>query len=151
MLIPLDRWAAPRWAARAVCAAIALASLGLVLAPLSARADPSLTGTWLVNVVTQAGSGDVTFVLEQDGEAVTGTYQGSFGERPVRGRLAGSDLELTFSAEAMGTKFDVTYTGTVADGSMSGKVVLGGFGEGTFSGRKDSAAGEDAPAEPSSE
>ena len=44
-----------------------------------------LTGTWTVAVALDAGNGTATFTFRQSGEALSGTYQGTFGQSPVTG------------------------------------------------------------------
>ena len=95
-----------------------------------------LTGTWLVSVQTSNGNGSPTLTLKQTGEAITGSYKGQLGESPVHGTIKGNDLVLTYSVTAQGTNLDIEYTGTVDGTTMSGKVALGAFGEGTFNGNK---------------
>jgi hypothetical protein len=100
--------------------------------PPPAAGGGPLSGVWNLNVVTPMGSGTPKFVLEQDGDAVTGTYAGAFGEAPVTGVVAGDAFELEF--ESMGTK--MIYKGTVDDKTMKGDVDLGGQAKGTFTGSK---------------
>jgi hypothetical protein len=108
----------------------------LTLGAAAVHAAGSVAGTWLVSVTTQAGNGDVTFVLEQDGDTISGTYKGSFGEQKVSGKVDGDAFELSFTADAMGSPLDVKYTGKIEADKISGKVALGTLGEGTFSGTK---------------
>ena len=118
------------------CDRLPVLALVLLLGAGLAQAAGGVAGTWLVSVTTQAGNGDVTFVLEQDGDKITGTYKGTFGERPVTGKVTGQDFELSFTADAGGQSLDIKYSGKLETDKISGKVVLGGFGEGTFAGKK---------------
>ncbi|MFV8227053.1 hypothetical protein ACNKXV_13975, partial [Christiangramia aquimixticola] len=54
-----------------------------------AQTKIDLTGTWTVDVQTDMGSGNPTFVLKQEGEKITGTYSGSLGDSQVTGTLKG--------------------------------------------------------------
>lgn len=92
-----------------------------------------VTGTWNVEVKTDAGSGNPTFVLKQDGENITGTYSGQLGEAKVTGTVKGEDISFHF--EVGGT---VVYVGKVdaAGKKMSGEVDLAGQASGTFTGEK---------------
>ena len=96
-----------------------------------------VTGKWLFNVETGAGSGTPTITFKQDGEKLTGHYTGQLGEADLTGSVKGQDIAFKFDVDAQGTALAITYTGTV-DGkdSMKGKVDLGGLGEGTFTAKK---------------
>lgn len=93
-----------------------------------------LTGTWLVDVQTDMGSGNPTFVLKQEGEKISGTYSGSLGDAPVTGTLKGNVLHLEFSIQGN----LITYDGTATATGISGKVNLAEMASGTFSGKKKS-------------
>jgi hypothetical protein len=95
-----------------------------------------VTGTWIMAVETGAGSGSPTFVLVQKGEALTGSYKGQLGEAQVTCTVKGDEVTIQYKIDAQGQPLTVTYSGKVDGNSMSGKVVLGTFGEGTFKGTK---------------
>jgi hypothetical protein len=117
---------------RLVLAAAALFAFGA--APLAA--DVNVTGKWTMSVQTQAGTGSPTFDLKQEGETITGQYSGQLGEAPVTGAVKGDEITLSFTVSGQGQELVVTYTGTVAGDTMEGKVSLGEFGDGTFTGKK---------------
>jgi hypothetical protein len=95
-----------------------------------------VTGTWQFSVTTPAGTGTPTLKLAQQGEAVTGTYDGQLGHAPVTGTMKGDALEISFTASGMMGAITVTYSGTVDGDDVSGKVKLGDLGEGTFTGKR---------------
>jgi hypothetical protein len=100
-------------------------------------ADAKVAGEWDFTVELQAGTGTPHLSLKQDGSTVSGHYKGQLGEAPVTGTIKGNDLRLATRISAQGQELVLTYTGTVeGDSSVTGKVVLGEFGEGTFTGRK---------------
>jgi hypothetical protein len=110
------------------------AVVALGVAQLASAAD--VTGTWNMTVETSSGNGTPTLVLVQKGEAITGNYKGQLGEADVSGTIKGDDISLIYKVDAQGQSLTVTYAGKVAGNSMSGKVSLGQFGEGTFKGSK---------------
>ena len=112
----------------------ALFALAAFVAQVASAAD--VTGTWIMAVETGAGSGSPTFVLVQKGEALSGSYKGQLGEAQVSGTVTGDDVVSEYKVDAQGQTLAVKYTGKVAGNSMSGKVSLGQFGEGTFKGTK---------------
>jgi hypothetical protein len=93
----------------------------ILLAPLlavfgvlvSTAAFADVSGTWLMSVETQAGSGSPTFTLTQKGDQVTGTYKGQLGEAPVTGSVKGNVITLTYKINAQGQDLEVVYTGTL--------------------------------------
>jgi hypothetical protein len=116
------------------CLGAMFAILALTMAQVAAAAD--ITGTWNMTVQTSAGSGSPTFVLVQKGDAVTGSYKGQLGDAPVTGTVAGNDVTLEFKIDAQGQSLAIKYTGKLDGKSISGKVSLGSFGDGTFTGTK---------------
>jgi len=108
--------------------------IGIFLASITCYAD--VTGTWKMAVETQAGSGEATFVLTQNGEAITGNYAGALGEAPVTGTIKEKNVTLNYTASGTGQEMKVQYTGTLEGDTMKGKVNMGQLGEGTFTGKK---------------
>ncbi len=93
----------------------------------------NISGTWIMEVQTDAGSGSPTFVLKQEGEKITGTYTGQLGDSPVTGTLKAGVIHLEFSIQGN----LITYDGIVSsDTEMSGKVNLAEMASGTFTGKK---------------
>jgi hypothetical protein len=109
----------------------------LVGASLAAQAKVDMTGKWIFNVTTDAGTGTPTFTVKQDGEKLSGHYTGTLGEADFTGTNNGKDFTITFSVDAQGTKLDVTYKGTFdSKDAAKGSVSIAGLGEGTFTGKR---------------
>jgi hypothetical protein len=105
--------------------------------PASSGPAVDITGTWLFDVETGAGSGQPTFTFKQEGEKLTGTYSGAFGKANLTGTLKGNEVKFSFTADAGGQSADITYAGKVTSkDSMQGSVQLGGFGDGSWSGKR---------------
>lgn len=122
---------------RVIHAAFLLTTV-LAIAATAAGGQQNVTGTWKVTVESQAGTGNPTVVLKQEGEKLTGTYKGQLGEAPLEGTLKGNDITFSFKVNVQGQDLQVDYVGTVEGGkTMKGKVKLGDFGEGTFTGTKE--------------
>lgn len=120
---------------RPVIAAAVIATLATAISAQGAKVD--LTGKWVFTVQTDAGSGNPTFTLKQEGEKLTGKYSGLFGEADVTGSVKGNDFTFSFSADAQGTKVDNTYKGTIENkDSLKGTVSIAGVGEGTFTAKR---------------
>jgi hypothetical protein len=110
------------------------AAFVLTMTQLASAADVS--GTWIMDVQTPAGNGKPTFVLVQKGDNLSGTYKGAMGEAAVTGTVQGNDIVLTYKVSGQGGDLNVKYSGKLEGNSISGKVSLGQYGEGTFKGTK---------------
>ena len=106
---------------------VALAALVICGAAVWAA---DLTGTWSADVVLDAGSGTATFVLKQDGNALSGTYSGALGEAKVSGSVKGEEVEWTFESPDAGK---IVYKGKVEGDKIKGTVEYGELGKGSFS------------------
>ena len=93
-----------------------------------------ITGTWKLDVETDGGSGTPTFAFEQQGNKITGTYDGDFGKAEVSGTIKDDAIEFSFSTGALGK---VHYKGKLTDsGVMEGTCDYGGMASGTFKGTR---------------
>ena len=82
---------------------IAAAAAGvMVVAGLAVAEQTDVSGTWNFVVNLDAGSGEPVFVFMQDGEILTGSYEGTFGSASVTGTVMGDRIEFTFGAEGAG-------------------------------------------------
>lgn len=134
-------WSAVRHTAASGAAPSATPAASAAPAPAPAAAASAsgvdVSGSWLFAVETGAGSGQPTFTFKQDGQKLTGTYSGAFGQATLTGTLKGSDVSFSFTAEAGGQSAEITYSGKlVTKDSMQGIVKLGGFGDGTWVGKR---------------
>ncbi len=91
-----------------------------------------MTGTWTLDVTSAGGTGTPVFDLKQDGDKLSGTYKGRWGEAPATGSVKGDDFEINYSLGGV----KVVYKGKLDGNKVSGKVDFGGQGEGTFTGVK---------------
>src|SRR5262245_10393917 len=119
-------------------AAAIVAFAVIVSAPnTNAQAKVNVTGKWLFNVETGAGSGTPTMTFTQDGEKLTGKYNGQFGEADLTGTVKGQDIAFSFNVDAQGTAVSFKYTGTIENkDALKGKVEIAGLGEGTFTAKR---------------
>ncbi len=110
---------------------LALGLVALLAAPVSAQ---DITGTWILSVdLGPGGGGDATFVLEQEGTAVTGTYTGALGDNiELSGTLEDGEITLTFESQAG----EIIFYGTVDGDTMEGDCIYGQLGDGVFEGSK---------------
>jgi hypothetical protein len=95
-----------------------------------------ISGAWLFEVTTAAGSGTPSITFNQSRETVSGQYTGQLGEAPVKGTLKGSELSFSFDITVQDAALHVVYTGTVSKDGIKGTITLGELGEGTFTARR---------------
>ena len=110
----------------------------LVVSATAAQQKLNITGKWVFEVQTDAGTGTPTVTFKQDGEKVSGHYSSmTLGEADFTGTLKGQALTFNFNADLQGQAVPVTYTATVDSAStMKGTIDIGGAASGTFTGKK---------------
>jgi hypothetical protein len=98
----------------------------------------NVTGKWLFQVETSAGSGTPTVTLKQDDEKLTGHYSSTnLGEAELNGTVKANTIQFSFVANVQDMQIDVAYSGTVeSNDAMKGTVTLGGVGQGTFTAKR---------------
>jgi hypothetical protein len=117
----------------ALLAAFAVAFLapGKVLAQAT-----NVTGEWAFSVTTDQGAGEPTMTFKQDGEKLTGKYNGQFGTADLTGTVKGNAIQFTFTIDVQGQQAPATYKGTVEKDAMKGTMDIGGMVSGTFTATK---------------
>jgi hypothetical protein len=122
-----------------IIAAITIITAAFLLAAAMAVGAQStnVSGNWKLTFETPNGPANPSLVLKQDGEKLTGTYKGRFGESPLEGAIKGKELKFTVKVNAQGQEFLLEYAGAVEGATMKGKVKLGDMGEADFSGKKE--------------
>jgi hypothetical protein len=96
----------------------------------------NVTGVWDFTVETAQGSGSPVFTFKQEGETLTGTYKGQFGEAPLTGTVKGSDIKFNIKVNAQGQEFNIAYTGKIDGNTMKGTAQLGELGEANWTAKK---------------
>jgi hypothetical protein len=105
-------------------------------APAATGSKVDVSGAWVFQVETQAGTGSPNFTFKQEGEKLTGQYKGMLGEATLTGTVKGNAITFSFKVNVQGNDATVTYTGTVEKDSMKGTATLGDLGSGTFTGKR---------------
>src|SRR4030095_2820374 len=70
--------------------------------------------------------------FRQDGEKITGTYEGRYGKSNLEGTVKENQVEFTVTVVAEGTTVSGLFSRTSATDRMSGDVDYEGAGEGTW-------------------
>jgi hypothetical protein len=116
--------------------------LGLIMAlsftSVMTAAATDISGTWNFSVdLAGGGHGDPTFVFKQEGEKLTGTYNGPLGDQKVTGTLNGDKAVFGFEFTNDGQTVKATYTGKVESPTkMTGTVQFGGEEQGKWTATK---------------
>ena len=115
---------------------IAIAAFVMTAAAVQAR-QVDVTGDWAFTVETGMGSGTPAVTFKQDGEKLTGTYNGQLGNTTFTGSIKGNAFEFSFTTDAQGQTVDVVYRGTVEKDEVKGSVAIaGGQVSGSFTGAR---------------
>ena len=107
----------------------------LTAAPLLAQ-GVNVTGEWAFNVTTDQGGGTPTITFKQDGEKLSGTYNGQLGKADLTGTVKGNAIQFSFTVDMQGQQAPVNYKGTVEKNTMKGTLDIAGMVNGTFTATK---------------
>ena len=107
----------------------------LMFAPLLAQ-GVNVTGEWAFNVTTDQGGGTPTITFKQDGEKLSGTYNGQLGKADLAGTVKGTAIQFSFTIDMQGQQAPVNYKGTVEKNTMKGTMDIAGMVNGTFTATK---------------
>jgi hypothetical protein len=117
-------------------ALLASAQLGAAGFHKEAVQATDVTGVWVFTVATDQGSGTPTLTFKQDGEKLTGKYEGQLGNADLTGTVKGNAITFTFTVDVQGQQAPVTYKGTVEKNTMKGSLDIAGMVNGTFTATK---------------
>jgi len=104
------------------------------LASATLIAEPAkVAGQWNFTVELEVGTGHPVVTFKQDGEKLTGTYDGRYGVSALEGTIKEKKIEFTVTMVAEGVSVSGVFSGTVEGDTMSGNVEFDEAGEGTWS------------------
>src|SRR5215831_17693850 len=96
-----------------------------------------VSGKWNFQVNLDVASGSPTFNFKQEGEKLTGTYDGQLGSAKLSGAVKGDSIDFSFEADYGGDKIKVHYTGKIeSPAKMSGSVDYAGLAKGAWTAEK---------------
>jgi hypothetical protein len=105
-----------------------------ILASGSMLAEPAkVDGKWNVLLQLETITGHPVLTLKQDGEKITGTYEGRYGPSPLEGSVKEKNIAFAVTFNAEGTQTTGVFRGTVDGATMGGSVEFEGAGSGTWS------------------
>lgn len=109
-----------------------------------ANAAASLaSGTWTITITTDEGEKPVTLTLQQAGEQLRGTIQGSLGSSQISNGSAGpaGDVQFTASLTMQAGTEEGRFSGTIDGSLIRGTVAIVGHPQATFVGTKPDGGG----------
>jgi hypothetical protein len=111
---------------------VAILALSL-LGPAVSAEPANVAGKWNVTMQLESITGHPIILLKQDGEKLTGTYEGRYGQSELKGSIKDKEIEFTVSIVAEGMQTQGVFAGKVDGDTMGGEVSFEGAGDGTWS------------------
>lgn len=100
----------------------------------------SVAGKWQTSLEMEVGTASIVLVFRQDGEKITGTYTGRYGEYPLVGKVAERKIDFVVTIVAEGTETKMYFEGEITDTPqgllLKGVADLGGMGEAGWTARR---------------
>jgi len=107
--------------------------VALAFALASVLADPAnVAGKWNAAMQLETITGHPVLTFKQDGEKLTGTYEGRYGAFDLKGTIKDKKIEFTVTMVAEGSQTQGYFAGTVDGDAIRGTVEFEGAGEGTW-------------------
>jgi hypothetical protein len=105
-----------------------------VAAPLLAQ--KSVAGLWRVEFVSPQGQVGLNMTINQTGTKLTGRVTDEYGEWPIEGRIAESEVTVVWTVPEDGKLLEITMKGTLEGSVITGTAKLGDIGEGPLTARR---------------
>ena len=119
---------------------LTLCAIGLIALSASLRAEPArVAGVWNLSVELEVGTGHPTVTFKQEGDKVSGTYEGRYGTSQVEGTVKEQAIEFTVAMSSDGNPVKGVFKGTVNGDSMTGTFEFDEIGGGKWSGVRASS------------
>jgi hypothetical protein len=115
---------------------VSLALAALLFAAPTVVAHADVAGNWRVEFVVPKGEMAVTMTINQRDDTLTGQVVNEDGEFPLKGKVAGDEVTVTWTVPDSGQPLEITMEGTIAGEYINGVARLGSVGEGSLSARR---------------
>ena len=115
---------------------VSLALAALLFAAPTVVAHADVAGNWRVEFVVPKGEMAVTMTINQHDDTLTGQVVNEDGEFPLKGKVAGDAVTVTWTVPDSGQSLEITMEGTIAGEYINGVARLGSVGEGSLSARR---------------
>ncbi len=124
---------------------LTLLGMAMRLAFLPAQTENvNVSGTWDLTLKLYDATATPTITLHQEGEKITGTYDGSLGKASLEGNITGKNIRFIVSFRFLELTLSATYSGTLDDGGMKGSVQFSAGGSGSWTAQRKKP--QEAPA-----
>jgi hypothetical protein len=107
-------------------------ALSCVSIALIGAAPANIAGVWQFTVELSMGTSRPVVTFRQDGEKITGTYEGRYGRSTLAGTVKDNKVEFTVTVVAEGTTVTGFFSGVFESDKVSGTVEYEGAGDGTW-------------------
>jgi hypothetical protein len=84
------------------------------------------------------GEMGVNMTINQQGETLSGRVVNEDGEFPLKGKVNGDEVTVTWTVPEQGEPLEITMNGTIDGEYITGTARLGRVGEGSLSARRTS-------------
>jgi D-glucosaminate-6-phosphate ammonia-lyase len=95
-----------------------------------------LSGQWDVETKYYATTVSQTFMIEQKGNNLKGTYIGHIGSRDLVGTIHGNDINIRSTYGVDGARVHSFFTGKLVGDTLEGHLSVGEYGEGTWTAKR---------------
>ncbi len=109
-------------------------------APMAAPAA-DISGRWSVDIEYYSSKSQHTFIIEQDGNWIQGSHKGDFSLREMTGSIEGDQVKLFSSERMVADNVPFTFSGTLANDTISGEIYLGEYIRAKFTAKRNSYRG----------
>ena len=106
--------------ARALAIIVCVVAAGAVARLAAAPAN--IAGAWQFTVELEVATARPVVTFKQDGEKITGTYEGRYGKSTLEGTVKDNKVEFTVTMVAEGTTISGLFTGVFDADRLSGDV-----------------------------
>jgi hypothetical protein len=106
--------------------------MALCLTVVQAAAPVNVAGPWQFTIELSMGTSTPVVTFKQDGEKLTGTYEGRYGKSTLEGTVKDNQIEFTLTIVAEGTPVSAVFAGVYEAGAMKGNVEYEGAGDGIW-------------------
>jgi D-glucosaminate-6-phosphate ammonia-lyase len=101
--------------------------------PPAAKALSSVAGRWDVTIEYYTSKSKYSWVLEQNGNWISGIHSGKFATQNIAGTMEGDLIKIKTQEGEIENRINYTFTGKVSGDSITGTVYMVEYGTVTFS------------------
>jgi hypothetical protein len=131
---------------RGACAAVLLlvaAAPAMAQAPPRALPPPApIDGAWVLTLAMPVGVARPSVAFTREGDELSGTYSGRYGDFPITGLIRGQVVTFTFQMGTVDAPVTVCFTGEWVAGTetLKGTATIGELGQATWTAERDPEA-----------